>query len=245
MAIRASQRRLLAVVVAATATLLAPNLTDSQFYTYEVAPCVTAVTRTFSATDGLLHSYEYNCQSSDAALGTSGSAGSCTRGQNVLVVQFLLPQVSPSSVTGVTFNARISSSSGGGVPVVLHGEGVNSRNHRCMHALQSTCGIRHLPPMTRAFSAAGLGARALDMTGSSATFHGGHPMNQDYGKQQSKPSSLRECGGDGQGGTAVCFPLESPERFSRLRPPFHRLQATRSARATFTAGLPTQPAAAC
>ena len=117
-------------------------------YTYTAAPCVNLVKRTFSDTDGLVYTNDYGCASGDdEVLGTSGSSGSCTRGQQLMFIQFLLPDISSSSVTSVEFNAHVTDSSGSGVPGVLYG----------------------------------LGPRTLDTSGASDTFHGGFPMNQDYG----------------------------------------------------------------
>ena len=121
---------------------------SAEAYTYNAAPCVNLVTRGFSDTDGLVYNYNYGCAGgAEEVLGTTGSSGSCTRRQQLMFIQFLLPDVSSSSVTSVEFNAHVTDSSGSGVPGVLYG----------------------------------LGARTLDTTGTSTTFHGGFPMNQNYG----------------------------------------------------------------
>ena len=107
------------------ATLLAARVKSQ--YTYQVSPCVNHIARQFSATDGLQFSYSSSCASSDTkGLGVAGSSSSCTRSWGILVVQFLLPQIASSSVTGVAFSATVSSSGGGGLPVILHGLGTRT-----------------------------------------------------------------------------------------------------------------------
>lgn len=140
-----ARSRKVAVLVAAAATLFT-TLASSE-YTYQAAPCLTTATRQFSPTDGLSYTNEHSCASTAQTLGVAGSSSLCTRSWTVLVIQFLLPQINSSSVTGVSFSATVSDPGGGGLPVILHG----------------------------------LGARSLDRSGASTTFHGGYPMNADYG----------------------------------------------------------------
>ena len=69
-------------------------------YVYQVAPCVNSVERQFSANAGFEHLFQSSCASSEKTLGVGGGAGSCTRSLSVLVVQFLLPQVSAPFIAG-------------------------------------------------------------------------------------------------------------------------------------------------
>ena len=119
---------------------------DAQ-YTYTVFPCLTESKRGFSADAGLTVVPNTVCQTGEVTLGSSGSSSSCSRQWNVLIAQMQLPDISGSSVTSVTLNFATTTSSGGGVPIVLHG----------------------------------LGARSLDYSGGSESFHGGYPLRADYG----------------------------------------------------------------
>ena len=91
-----------------------------------VYPCVTVSERGFSAADGLSFDLQNKCRSGSVTVGGGGSAGSCTRAWSVLVAQMALPDVRGADVTDVALTFDTTQSSGGGLPVVLHGLGART-----------------------------------------------------------------------------------------------------------------------
>ena len=87
-------------------------------YTYEVPVCVRQMERRYPNAPFVKDS---SCHNGWKILGSSGSAGSCTRKMRNLLIGFALPQLEADSVTAVELRVTMQKTSGNGLSTTLHG----------------------------------------------------------------------------------------------------------------------------